>query len=46
MIARQQVDSAITVNGGYIAMQTMSGVPMVFDYVCLPDTVDPRGPKR
>ena len=44
-IARQQVDSNITVSGGYFEMKTMSGVPMVFDYVCLPDTVDPRGPK-
>jgi len=44
-IARQQVDSAITVNGGHFRMETMSGVPLGFDYVCLPDTVDPRGPK-
>ena len=44
-IARRQVDSAITVSGGYIEMKTLSGVSMVFDYVCLPDTVDPRGPK-
>jgi hypothetical protein len=45
VIARERLDAAITVKGGYFAMQTMSGEPMVFDYVCLSDTVDPREPK-
>lgn len=42
----REVDSHITVSGGHFEQDTMSGTPMVFDYVCLPGTVDPRGPKK
>ena len=38
-------DAAITVNEGYFQMKTQGGMSMVFDHKCLPDTVDPRGPK-
>ena len=42
--AEREVDAGITVSGGYFAMRTLSGTPMVFDHICLPGSVDPRGP--
>ena len=41
--AEREVDSGITVSGGYFAMRTLSGPPMVFDHLCVPGSVDPRG---
>jgi hypothetical protein len=43
--SERELNSDITVEGGYFEMKTQGGTPMVFDHVCLPDTVDPRGPK-
>ena len=37
--ARRETDSFITVRDGYFEMKTRRGKPLVFDYVCLPDTV-------
>ena len=42
--ARRDTDSLITVRDGYFEMRIKSGRPLVFDHVCLPNTVDPRGP--
>jgi len=37
--ARRETDARITVRDGYVEMKLKAGMPLVFDYVCLPDTV-------
>jgi len=37
--ARRETDARITVREGYVEMKLKTGKPLVFDYVCLPDTV-------
>jgi len=40
--ARRETDARITVRDGYVAMNLKAGSPLVFDYVCLPNTVKTR----
>lgn len=40
--ARRETDARITVREGYVEMKLKAGKPLVFDYVCLPDTVKAR----
>ena len=37
--ARRDTDARITVRDGYVEMKLKAGKRLVFDYVCLPDTV-------
>ena len=37
--ARRETDARITVRDGYVEMKLKAGMPLVFDYVCLPETV-------
>jgi hypothetical protein len=41
----RKLQSSITVNGNRVQMQTVNGQNAVFAFICLPHTVDPRGPK-